>query len=72
MLTNALRLADGTVLICGLGGTVLISEDDGHNFSSIDFGNRDGYLALILDRNNELFTVGENGVDNVGNVNTLK
>ena len=67
MLTNAIKLQDGSIFICGLSGTILVSEDNARNFSAIDFGTRTGYSALIINKNNELITVGENGVELVGN-----
>ena len=33
MLTSGVRLTDGTIVIAGLGGTVLVSTDGGRSFT---------------------------------------
>jgi photosystem II stability/assembly factor-like uncharacterized protein len=62
MLTSGVRLVDGTIIIAGLGGTLLISYDGGVNFRSVDLNTRNGFSAVVEKDDRELLLVGENGV----------
>jgi photosystem II stability/assembly factor-like uncharacterized protein len=62
MLTDGQRLGDGTVIITGLGGTVLTSEDDGRTFTLHQQANRRGISAVIETADGSLLMVGEFGV----------
>ena len=72
MLTNGKRMKDGTIYITGLGGTLLISSDGGNNFATMNLGNRNGYTALINNVSNELITIGDNGVEKLGDAVSVK
>jgi len=62
MLTDGIRLADGTVVIVGLGGTVLVSEDGGRNFVYHAQANRRGISSIVDTGAGSLLLVGEFGV----------
>jgi photosystem II stability/assembly factor-like uncharacterized protein len=62
MLTDGQRLADGTVVITGLGGTILTSSDGGQTFELHQQANRRGISAAVETGNGSLLMVGEFGV----------
>jgi photosystem II stability/assembly factor-like uncharacterized protein len=62
LLTNGIRLADGTVVVVGLGGAVLISTDGGRTFSFHQQAGRRGISAVVETANGSLLLVGEFGV----------
>ncbi len=62
MLTDAARLARGEIVIVGLGGTVLVSTDDGRSFTRYQHLNRRGIQAITETANGSLLLVGEFGV----------
>ena len=62
MLTDGIRLADGTIVIVGLGGTVLVSADGGQSFTSHAQSNRRGISAVVDAGDGRLLLVGEFGV----------
>ncbi|MGD9252599.1 MAG: YCF48-related protein [Holophagae bacterium] len=62
MLTDGVVLADGTVVIVGLGGTVLASSDGGRSFELYPQSNRRGIAAVTETPDGGLFVVGEFGV----------
>ena len=62
MLTDGIRLDDGTVVIVGLGGTVLVSSDDGFSFRLHQQENRRGISSIADVQDGSLLMVGEFGV----------
>ncbi len=62
MLTNGVRLEDGTILISGLGGAVLVSKDGGHTFDLSQQANRRGISKVVETPDGSLLLVGEFGV----------
>jgi photosystem II stability/assembly factor-like uncharacterized protein len=62
MLTDGLRLDDGRILLTGLGGVTLISEDGGHTFDLLQQSNRRGISAVVKVSEDSLLLVGEFGV----------
>ena len=62
MLTDAIRLADGRIVISGLGGTLLISSDGGSTFQLLPQLDRRGISSLVEVGDGQLLMVGEFGV----------
>ena len=62
MLTDGIRLPDGTVVIVGLGGAVLVSADGGNSFELHPQANRRGISAITDVGDDQLLLVGEFGV----------
>ena len=62
MLTDGLRLDDGTIVIVGLAGAVLTSSDDGNTFELHPQANRRGISAVVDVGDGSLILVGEFGV----------
>jgi photosystem II stability/assembly factor-like uncharacterized protein len=58
-------LADGTLIIAGLGGTILVSKDDGKSFRMANRPDRLGIASLIEIGSNGLLLVGEGGIHRV-------
>ena len=61
MLTHGIRLADGTVVIAGLGGMLLTSSDGGSSFELHPQPDRRGIATLVEAGNGDLLMVGEFG-----------
>ena len=59
------RLPDGTLVLAGLAGTVLISRDNGMRFTPLPTGLTKGYAAPLLSSPNALLLVGEAGARDV-------
>ncbi len=64
MLTDGIQLADGRIVIVGLGGTILVSDDDGRSFELHPQANRRGISAIVETPDDKVFIVGEFGVNN--------
>ncbi len=62
MLTDGIVLADGTVVIVGLGGTVLASSDGGRTFELHQQADRKGIQSILQDASGKLVLAGEFGV----------
>ena len=62
MLTSGGRLSDGTVIVAGLGGTVLVSSDEGRTFSLKKIIERQGVSALFESDDKALIMTGTFGV----------
>jgi len=62
MLTNGIITENGQIYITGLGGTILISSDNGKSFTLQEQGHRNGFTAIVHSSDNGLITVGEKGV----------
>jgi photosystem II stability/assembly factor-like uncharacterized protein len=62
MLTDGQQVADGTVVITGLGGTILTSSDGGQTFTLHQQANRRGISAAVETDDGSLLLVGEFGV----------
>ena len=62
MLTDGIRLADGGIVISGLGGTLLISSDGGSTFELLPQPDRRGVSAIVEAGDGQLLMVGEFGV----------
>ena len=60
-LTQGVRLADGTVLVGGLAGTLLESHDDAHTFTLHERPDRLGTSVLLPADSDHLLLVGEGG-----------
>ena len=65
MLTAGVSLTDGTILIAGLSGTLLVSRDKGGTFTLRQQTNRKGISNLVQAGDGMLITIGENGVKRV-------
>jgi len=61
LLAGGTRLADGTVVIAGLAGTVLTSRDGGRTFQRHQQSDRKGFAAVAPGRAGVVL-VGETGV----------
>jgi photosystem II stability/assembly factor-like uncharacterized protein len=62
MLTDALRLRDGTVVVVGLGGVVLVSHDGGRRFVSHTQADRLGNAAFVQAQDGTVVVAGESGL----------
>ena len=62
MLTDGLRLADGTILITGLGGTLLVSHDDGRSFTLQQEPDRLRISSVVETDRGTVIETGEFGV----------
>ena len=59
------RLADGTLVLSGLAGMVLISRDNGQTFAPLPTGLTKGYAAPVQGAPNALLLVGEAGARDI-------
>ena len=66
MLTDGIRLADGTFVISGLGGILLTSSDGGSTFGLLPQPDRRGISAIVEAGDGQLLMVGEFGVKMIG------
>jgi photosystem II stability/assembly factor-like uncharacterized protein len=64
-LNSGLRLHDGSILITGLGGTILISDDNGETFELHTQGNRKGVQTALQLVGGDVLLVGEAGIARV-------
>jgi len=62
LLTNGISLSDGTVVIVGLGGAVLVSTDGGQSFDFHQQAGRRGISSIVETADGSLLLVGEFGV----------
>ena len=65
MLTSGCRLSNGAVVIAGLGGTVLVSSDNGKTFTSKSIIGRQGASSLMESADKALVMTGTFGVKKV-------
>ena len=65
MLTDGIRLTDGTIVISGLGGTLLTSSDGGSTFELLPQPDRRGISAIVETGDGQLLMVGEFGVKTI-------
>ena len=65
MLTDSVRLGDGTILVTGLGGVVLASSDGGRTFALLQQPDRRGISSVVETRDGRLLMAGEFGVKTV-------
>ena len=63
MLAGGLRLNDGTIVIVGLGGTLLVSEDNGRSFALRQQADRQGIAAAVQTDDGAVIVIGEYGVN---------
>ncbi len=61
-LTSGMRLANGSIVIAGLAGALLISEDDGQSFRLQQESDRKGFSAVLQATNGTMIGVGEFGI----------
>jgi len=61
-LADGNRLADGSIVVVGHGGTVLKSSDDGHTFSLLNRVDRLSLAGVTALDNGNLILVGQGGV----------
>ncbi|MGH8471647.1 MAG: WD40/YVTN/BNR-like repeat-containing protein [Gammaproteobacteria bacterium] len=61
-LTAGVRLSDGTLVLAGLGGVVLLSRDGGQSFTPQLEPDRAGFAAIAGSGPRALFLVGERGI----------
>ena len=61
LLTDGLVLDDGTIVIVGLAGTVLVSTDGGRSFRLEQQADRQGLTTVLPDGNGQLVLLGEFG-----------
>ena len=64
ILNAGLRLADGTIVIAGTAGALLVSRDGGETVRLIERPDRQA-LAAILEAGDGLILVGEFGVNKI-------
>ena len=62
LLTSAVELDDGTIVVTGLAGTVLVSSDGGHTFSLRQQADRKGLTKALPASGGDLVVLGEGGV----------
>lgn len=72
MLTDGLRLEDGAIVLSGLGGTVLVSLDGGVRFKLARQPSYSNYSAIFSGANGRLITAGENGIQSLNSIISLK
>ncbi len=65
MLNSGFRLPDGRIFIVGLGGTVLVSNDDGKSFTLREQPDRRGILTALPIENNMLILIGDGGIKKI-------
>ncbi len=65
MLTDGMRLADGTIIISGLGGALLVSQDQGESFTLRQQADRQGIASIVQADDGTLIVIGEFGVRKV-------
>ena len=61
MLTDGVRLQDGTVVIAGLSGTLLVSRDGGLTFTLQQREDRLGIASILQTEDGGLILTGEGG-----------
>ena len=66
MLTDAVRRADGSLVIAGLEGAVLVSRDGGASFDLVQQPDRQGVSSILSMDDGNLVLVGEYGVSRLG------
>jgi photosystem II stability/assembly factor-like uncharacterized protein len=64
-LMGGTRLPDGTLVLAGLSGTVLVSRDNGGSFTPLPSGSTKALSAPLLGAPNALLLIGEAGVRDV-------
>ena len=62
MLTDSLRLSDGSIIVAGLDGTLLVSQDQGRNFTIRQQADRQGIATVLQAKGGTLIVIGEFGV----------
>ena len=62
LLTSALQLDDGTIVVAGLAGTVLVSSDGGRTFALHQQADRKGMTAVLQTAGDDLVMLGESGI----------
>ena len=62
MLTDGIVLDDGTILVAGLGGALLLSQDDGRIFVLRQQDDRKGTATVVKADDETLVAIGEFGV----------
>jgi photosystem II stability/assembly factor-like uncharacterized protein len=63
LLTDGVQLADGTVIITGLAGALLISRDGGESFELAQQPDRQGLATALPTADGDLVLIGEFGVN---------
>ncbi len=63
LLTDGVRRADGSLVITGLAGTLLVSHDDGAGFALQQQADRQGLATALPTSDGGLVLVGEFGVN---------
>ncbi len=61
-LTYGLRLSDGTLVIAGMAGALLVSHDGGYSFDLQQDPDRLGFSSLVQTTGGEILAVGDFGV----------
>ncbi|MEI6738473.1 MAG: sialidase, partial [Pseudomonadota bacterium] len=62
---GAVKLADGTIVLAGLAGTMLMSKDGGKTFAALTSGTTKPLAAPVSSGPNSLLVVGESGTRSV-------
>jgi photosystem II stability/assembly factor-like uncharacterized protein len=62
MLTDAIRLRDGSPLVVGLEGMVLVSDDGGRSFAAHPRRDRFGISSVVAIDGERLLVVGSRGL----------
>lgn len=61
LLNQGIRLDDGTIVVVGMGGTLLISHDEARTLKPVEMAGRNSYAGAI-DNNGHLILVGDHGI----------
>ena len=61
-LNDAIQLRDGRIVLAGLAGTLLVSEDQGRNFALHAQADRAGIARVLQAEDGALILIGEMGV----------
>ncbi len=62
MLTDGMQLEDGTIVVVGLAGTLLVSRDGGRTFTLHQQADRQGLATIVEADDGSLILIGELGV----------
>ena len=61
-ITGGTQMADGRIVLTGLSGTVLTSEDGGKTFASVSRSDRLSFATAAAGKNNTVLLFGDPGV----------
>ena len=63
MLTDGVILKSGEIVLSGMAGTLIVSKDHGHTFSSLDLGQRNNFTSLVEMKPALIILTSEAGVE---------